>query len=163
MELMNQLALLLVLSSFAAAEPAPAVRAYSSPSVSAESSKIKLDAQDAAGALADAEIAVAKGGGAAAYAARGDAKRALGGRVDEAIADYAAAAKLDPRYVEKYEGLIAQKESARNPSKEDRSGKGLNGVPIYQILSVAGAGGLLLLVGGILLFKRKKQAGSENP
>jgi hypothetical protein len=109
-----------------------------------DSSKIRLDAQDAAGALADAEIALQKGGGADAYAARADAKRALGRPVDEAIADYAEAAKLDPRYIEKWKGLIAQKESEAHPDLKEGGGKGLNGVPVSMIATAAIVGGMLL-------------------
>jgi len=122
-----------------------------------ESSKIRLDAHDAAGALRDAETALSRGGGADAYVARGDAKRALGRPVDEVIADYAAAAKLDPRYIEKYQGLIAQKESGIHPDSQSRAGKGLNGLPIATLGIAAAAGGVLIGVGVALLYTRKKR------
>lgn len=114
----------------------------SSSTGTAESSKIRLDAHDLPGALRDAELAVSKGGGAEAYAARADVERALGRPDGQAIADYAEAAKLDPRYLEKWQGLIDQKESQIRPV-QGAGGKGLNGVPIGWI-----AGGFLA---GILL------------
>ena len=118
------------------------------PSGTLESSKLKLAAQDAAGALADAETAVADGGGAAAYAARAAAKRALGGPLDEVISDYAKAAKLDPNYAEKYNGLIVQLNSEATPdSKAKRSGiKIENGANV-----IANAIGIMLAVGLLLI------------
>jgi hypothetical protein len=124
-------------------EISTAVQTPSPPPGSLDSSRIRLDAHDAAGALNDAEIALKKGGGADAYAARADAKRALGRPIDEAIADYAEAAKLDPRYTEKWKGLIAQKESALHPDLKGAGGKGMNGVPIAGIAAAAIAGVLL--------------------
>ena len=147
---MNILALALLLAFPAVAAPqddgpSTTVQTPSPPPGSLEGSKIRLDAHDAEGALKDAEIALSKGGGADAYAARADAKRALGRPVDEAIADYAEAAKLDPRYIEKYNGLIAQKESEAHPKTDSRSGgKGLNGVPIWEIALAAIAGFILI-------------------
>ena len=122
---------------------------------SVESSKIRLDSQDAAGALADAEAALAHGGGADAYAARADAKRALGRPLAEALADYAEAAKLDPRYIEKYNGLIAQQESEEHPNKKQTGGGGLNGVPIAGLLGAASIGGLCIGIAVIMLNARK--------
>jgi hypothetical protein len=165
---MKTLALVLLLASPAIAAPRQAatgnavaasttvVQTPSPPPGSLESSKIRLDAQDAAGALRDAETALSKGGGADAYIARGDAKRALGRPIDEVIADYAAAAKLDPRYIEKYQGLIAQKQSGIHPDSESRSDKGLNGLPIAEIALAAAAGGVLLAVAVVMLRKRGK-------
>jgi tetratricopeptide (TPR) repeat protein len=116
-----------------------------------DSSKIRLDSQDASGAFADAEAVIARGGGADAYAARGDAERALGRPVDEAIEDYRRAAELDPRYIEKYKGLIAQRDSEARPGSGARSaGKGLNGVPIAEVGAAALAGVLLVAVGAWL-------------
>jgi hypothetical protein len=121
-----------------------------------ESSKIRLGAQDVPGALRDAEIALSKGGGADAYAARADAKRALGRPVDEAIADYGEAAKLDPRYLEKWKGLIAQKESEARPVTRGAGGKGLNGVPIAWI-GAAAIAGILLLGSAVMLLRRREE------
>jgi hypothetical protein len=167
MEVMKKFALLLLLASpsFAAGplakdgtpediEVSTAVQTPSPAPGTLDSSKIRLDAHDAAGALNDAEIALTKGGGADAYAARADAKRALGRPADEAIADYAEAAKLDPRYLEKWKGLIAQKESELHPNLKGTGGKGLNGVPIAGIAAAAIAG--VLLFGGAFAMLRSR-------
>jgi hypothetical protein len=130
-------------TSVPAATPAPG---------SINSSKIRLDAGDAVGALADAQLVVASGGGADAFAARADAKRALGSPYEEVLADYAQAAKLDPRYIEKYNGLIAQRESERNPKKA-KGQTGLNGVPV-GFLAAAGIVGVFLIVAAVLAARR---------
>jgi hypothetical protein len=166
---MKTLALFLLLASPAFAAPRPnadgtpedveistAVQTPSPPPGSLDSSKIRLGAQDAAGALRDAETNLQHGGGADAYAARGDAKRALGRPVDEAIADYAEAAKLDPRYIEKWKGLIAQKQSEAHPDLKGTGGKGLNGVPIAEIATAAVVGVMLLVAAVKLLSKREE-------
>jgi tetratricopeptide (TPR) repeat protein len=174
MEEMKKLALLLLLAApaFAAAqrnadgtpedvEVSTAVQIPSPAPGTLESSKIRLAAHDLPGALQDAEIALSKGGGADAYAARADAKRALGRPVDEAIADYAEAAKLDPRYLEKWKGLIAQKESEAHPVSRGSGGKGLNGVPIGWIVS-SGIGGVLLLGVAAMKLRRREEQPLEN-
>ena len=158
---MKPLALLLLLASpsFAASTGTAAAQPATPPPGTLDSSKIRLDAQDAAGALADAETALAHGGGADAFAARADAKRALGRSMDEVIADYAAAAELDPRYIEKYKGLIAQKESEEHPSAKAKSGgtgKGVNGLPIAEVLGTAAVGGLLIVAAMVLVRGRDK-------
>ncbi len=102
-------------------------------------------------------LALAKGGGADAYAARADAKRALGRPIDEAIADYAQAAKLDPRYIEKWKGLIAQKESEQHPDSKSHAGsKGLNGVPISEI-AAAGIAGALLIGAAVRMLRKREE------
>jgi hypothetical protein len=112
---MKTLALLLVLAApprSAAQFPSSstAVAPAAAPKTGGKSSpKVGPDADDPAAALRDAEIAVRRGGGAGSYAARADAKRALGRPFEEFIADYAEAAKRDSRYKEKYEGLIDQR------------------------------------------------------
>ena len=143
---MNSLALwaMLALPSGAPAEPTPTPQPGS-----VESSKIRLDAYDVSGALADAELVIAEGGGADAFAARADAHRAQGAPFEEVLADYAQAAKLDPRYIEKYNGLIAQRESERNP-KRIKGGTGLNGVPV-SFIAVIAAASALCIAGAFLL------------
>jgi hypothetical protein len=118
-----------------------------------ESSKIRLDAHDAAGALADAETALARHGGADAYAARADAKRALGRPSQEVLADYAQAAKMDPRYIEKYQGLVEQQKSEEDPEKSSKS-RGVNGIPIVYLMITGAAGAVLLAVGWSKIGKR---------
>ena len=139
------------LSTGAAANTPPP--APTPPAGSLESSKIRLDAHDVPGALADAQSVISKGGGADAYAARADAHRAQGRPFQEVLADYAEAAKLDPRYIEKYRGLIAQQASEEHPDTQ-KSGRGLNGVPMGFIAAV-GAAGSLLIVGAVLLARRR--------
>ncbi|MEK7389931.1 MAG: hypothetical protein AAB036_09540 [Elusimicrobiota bacterium] len=69
----------------------------------AERSRARLEAGDAAGALEDAEAAAALDPrSAAALAARAEAKRALGRKEEDVLADYEAAAKLDGRFTEAY-------------------------------------------------------------
>jgi hypothetical protein len=141
---------LLVLFLLAAAANAAA----DLPSGTVESSRIRLAAQDAAGALADAEAAVARGGGAGAYAARADAKRALGRPIEEVLSDYARAAALDPRYIEKYQGLVAQRDSERDPrAAAKKSGKGLprGANSVAEVLGVTMLGGLMLAAALVLL------------
>jgi hypothetical protein len=162
------LALLLASPALAAAQSAPKGVAVSTAVVQTprpaglESSKVRLDAQDAAGALADAETALAHGGGADAYAARADAKRALGRPVEEVIADYAEAAKLNPSYIEKYQGLIAQENSEEHPGKKPR-GTGPKGVPLAGLLAAVSIGGLCLGIAVTMLSARKSEAEKPEP
>src|SRR5208282_6051572 len=151
---MKLLALLILLASPALGASTDAVQSPTPDPGSLQSSRIRLDAHDAAGALADAETVLAHGGGADAFAARADAKRALGRPINEVIADYAEATKLDPRYIEKYKGLIAQRDAEAHPgSNAASSGKGLNGTPIAGIVA-AGLVGVLLVGFGFLLARR---------
>jgi hypothetical protein len=167
--------LLAVASPRAGAQPAPAVNASTGPVVSSaaaltptpppgnlESSKIRLDAHDVAGALADAEAVIARDGGSAdAFAARADAKRALGRPMGEVLADYAEAAKLDPRYIEKLNGLIAQLKSEQHPDKRGWS-KGLGGLPI-GFIALAGFVGIgFFVVAGVMARKRDGALSTEE-
>lgn len=144
--------------------PAAAVVASSSPAGAAtlaENSKILLNAGDLKTALAEAEAAVAAGGGAAAFAARAEARLALGRPLDEAISDYAEAARLDPRYGEKYRGLLAQLQSESSPGKgKDAKSQGAGGIAIHFVLGLAAAG-ILLLVFGLIFLRRKKSMGKS--
>jgi hypothetical protein len=143
---MKTLALLLLLAAppRAAAQTA---QPETPKSGTVDSSKAHLDAQDPAGALRDAETAVARGGGADAYAARADAKRALGRPVAEAAADYAQAAKLDPRYAAKYEGLLEQARSEANPQTNPKKAGREQGTGINHLALV-----LALVMLGVLVF-----------
>jgi hypothetical protein len=118
-----------------------------------ETARIRLKAEDLAGALADAETAVARGGGAEAYAARADAKLALGRPLDEVIADYAPAVKLDPRYAKRYQGLVDQKASLAEPRKKPKhlktAGENYNG--LAMVLGTAALGLLLVIVTLVLV------------
>ena len=146
--------LMLSLPCRAAPQP-PAVKTSTANPVPAlstgslDSSKIRLDAHDVTGALADAESVIANGGGADAYAARADARRALGQPMDGVLADYAEAAKLDPRYIEKYQGLIAQIDSEKNPQKT-KGGTGLGGVPVF-VIGLGILAGIGAIAGGVIM------------
>ena len=145
-----------------AAASASSAPAPTPPPGSVDSSRIRLDAGDAAGALADAELAIAKGGGADAFAARADAKRGLGRPYGEFLADYAQAAKLDPRYLDKYKGLIVQRESEEHPTKK-KSETGLLGIPL-GVIAAFGAVGVLCIIVPALLARRRagKPAASDD-
>lgn len=159
------LALMLARPSLAAPSTAPVagssapVQAPALPAGSLESARIRLNAQDAAGALADAQAAVDKTHGADAYAARADAMLALGRSMDEVIADYEQASKLDPRYLERYKGLIVQRDSERNAgSKAGASGKeidsGFNGLALTLGLTMISV--LVLIVAFVLIRGHEK-------
>lgn len=132
-------------SESTAATPAPG---------SLDSSKIRLDAHDLPGALADAEAVVAKTGSAEAYAARADARRAEGLPMEGVLSDLAQAARLDPRYIEKYQGLIAQNESEKNP-KRDAGDSGMGGVPVF-FLGLAAVLGIGCVVVGTLIARSRR-------
>jgi hypothetical protein len=111
--------------------------------------KLKLQVQDTQGALKDAEAAVANGGGADAYAALADAKFAVGRPIDEVIAEYAEAMKLDPKYAVKYKGLITQRDSEANRRTRLQTGgmnvgSGANG--FAMLLAVSAISCLLFVV-----------------
>jgi hypothetical protein len=185
---MKPLALLLMLASptLAAPQAPPAavstttiasttsVQAATPPPGSLDSSKIRLDSQDATGALADAETALAHGGGADAYAARADAQLALGRPLDRVIEDYGKAAKLDSAYLERYEGLIAQRDSETNPKARFKTGGvSLGNVAdsLAMILAAAAVSWLILVVALVMLKGREtrsrasddEQAGPNKP
>jgi hypothetical protein len=118
------------------------------------SARARLKNDDLRGALADAEKAVAAGGGAKAYAARADAKRALGFPPDEAIADYAVAARVDAFYAERYEGLVAQHARPAGLPRHDPD-LGVADVPL-AVVKALGAAGLFLIAGAWLILRSSK-------
>ena len=76
------------------------------------------------------------------------------------IAD-AEAARLDPRYGEKYQGLLAQLQSQSRPDKSKNGrAQGAGGISISVVLGLAAAG-VALLVFGLLFLRRKKSAGKS--
>ena len=125
---------------------------------SVDSSQIRLEAGDAAGALADAELVIASGGGADAFDARADAKRALGGPYEEVLADHAQAAKLDPRYIIKHRGFIAQHASEVHPAHK-MGATGLNGVPMRFIVGICVLGALSIIAGVVTMLRRRAKPG----
>ena len=151
---MRRLLLILALTAFAAPASSPPKRRSAPDLVAAARAKIKAD--DLPGALADAEAAVANGGGAPALAARADIRRAMGRPIAEAIVDYAAAAKLDASYQEKYEGLIAQRNTGLHAAKALKAPEyGVADVPL-RVVKMIGAAGMLLLLGAWLVLRRGK-------
>jgi len=89
---------------------AAAPRAAAAQQAAIETKPLQL--RDPAQELSQAENAVAKGGGADAYAARADAKRSLGRPFQDYVVDYAEAARLDPKkYAEKFQGILEQQQS----------------------------------------------------
>lgn len=77
-----------------------------SAAVRVERSKARLAAGDAPGALGDSDDAIALDPGLAdGFAARVEAKRALGMKEAELLADLEAAAKLDPGFAEQYKAM----------------------------------------------------------
>lgn len=125
---------------------------------SVASSKVRLAAEDASGALRDAELAVERGGGADAYAARADAKRALGRPYDDYIADYAQAAKLDPRYEDKYEGVVEQMRSERSPAKSAGGFLVENDANILAKILGAVAVGSIIGIAALVLLRGRERA-----
>jgi tetratricopeptide (TPR) repeat protein len=78
-----------------------------SAAVRVQRSRARAAAGDAAGALGDADDAIRMDPGLGeAYAARAEAKRALGRAEAELLADYEAAAKLDGRFTEAYKAVL---------------------------------------------------------
>jgi hypothetical protein len=150
---MKTLAVLLLLAAPALAapslDPAPSTGTV-------ESVKLRLKINDPAAALAEAEAAVARTGAADAYAARADAKLAAGRPL----------AERDPKYAEKYEGLIVQKKSEMNPALGRKGGvsmpSGANG--LAKVLGAA-AMGLLIFIAALVLLRGRERplAPPEEP
>ena len=152
---MKALALLLLLASPCLAEAGPDEPLPSTGTVA--SAKLRL-AHDPAGALADANIAVARGGGvdADAFAARADAELALGRPLDQVIEDYGKAAKLSPVYLERYQGLVVQRYTESHPhSRQKTGGVSLAGDMTNDIalMLAGGAIGFMILVITLVMIK----------
>jgi hypothetical protein len=106
------------------------------------SAQVRL-AHDPAGALADAETALAHGGGADAFAARADAELALGRPLDQVIADYGKAAKLNPDYLERYQGLVVQRYTESHPQSRRKTGGVSLGADMTNDIALMLAGGAI--------------------
>lgn len=153
-------ALLSAVCSLASAQAGVAVDTAADASSLTQNARTLLNADDLQTALATAEAAVAAGGGAAAYAARAEAKRALGRPAAEVIEDYAEAARLDPRYAEKYQGIIAQLRSRALPVKSKDGAAGAGGITMAFVGGLA-LTGLLLLAISFCFLRRKKNVGKS--
>lgn len=156
---MKTLALLFLLSTVSIAAP----KADPPLPGTVAGSQYQLQHNNPAGAFADAQAAVARDGSADAYAARAEADLALG-RFSDSLADYSKASQLDPRYLEKYTGLLTQEESELNPnSKLQKGGKPMNGTAnvLAEVLGLGMMGALTLLIAVILL--RGRPPKDEHP
>lgn len=161
MKLLAALAFAGLLGRAAAQTPPPGVStaAAAEAETLTQNSQVLLDARDRKTALADAEAAVSAGGGADAYAARAEAKLALS-RPDDALIDYAEAARRDPaRYGEKYRALLAQLQPKRGESK-NAAARGVAGISMKIVLGLAAAG-VALIVFGLTFLRRKRNAGKS--
>jgi hypothetical protein len=151
------LLLLLMAPLGAAAEDVSSASVSAQVTVTAQSVKKRnFNLSDPAQDLRAAERAISRGGGAEAYADRGAAKRALGRPFEDYIVDYAAAAKLDPQYRERFEGIIEQRESQIRREKKLRGVQAdhdANG--LAKALGSVAIGGLVFLAALILLEGRK--------
>jgi len=122
-----------------------------------------LQLRDPAQELKTAEEAVAKGGGADAYAARADAKRSLGRPFQEYVVDYAEAARQDPKkYGEKFRGILEQQESEtkREVQKPRHSAAaGQKDANILAKILFFCALSVLLFIAGIVLVRGRARGG----
>lgn len=152
------IALIFLLKSARAAPNPPPLTSDASAQASPQSAALvsaaraRIAADDLKGALQDADAAVAAGGGADAYAVRADAKRALGRPLADALEDYAAAAKLDSRYAQTYDGLVNQRNTSLHPdSRSSTVQKGAAGISLRAIAVLGGIGTALFLLGAVAL------------
>ena len=160
------------LAGRAAAQPQPLAPGATAPAVSTaaaseaatltQNSKTLLDVRDSKSALDDADAAVRAGGGADAYAARAEAKLAVS-RPDDALIDYAEAARRAPaRYEAKNRALQARIEpnASLDKPRKNAAARGVAGISIVVLLGLAGAG-VALVVFGLLYLRRKKTVGKS--
>lgn len=147
-----------------------------SAAVRVERSKARLAAGDAAGALGDSDDAIGLDPRLAdGYAARAEAKRALGLKEAELLADLETAAKLDPSFADQYKALKLRFDAyAEAPEGQLRSGKAGSSAPdgSRPLVSRSTQGwGLLALVsllsaalGGVIvpLVLRRRRSGEDG-
>ncbi|HXT01431.1 MAG TPA: hypothetical protein VN915_12195 [Elusimicrobiota bacterium] len=121
-----------------------------------------LELRDPAKDLQAAEEAIARGGGADAYAARADAKRSLGRPFQEYIVDYAEAARRDPKkYGEKFRGIMEQQESeTKHEVKRYKStAAGQKDANVLTKLLFIPALAILLLIASLVLIRGRARGG----
>lgn len=121
-----------------------------------------LQSRDPVKELGAAQDAVNRGGGADAYAARGDAKRSLGRPFQDFVADYAEAARRDPKkYGEKFRGIIEQQESEtkRQVKKYARGTPGEKDANFLSKILFVVALTPLVLVAGLVLIRGRARSG----
>ena len=134
-------------------------------------SQARLASGDPVGARADADAAVALNPTyAGAYAARAEAARALNPRDPQIEADYAEAARLDAKFKDAYEALVAKTASKGSAgsaagSSAPAPSRGMSGLPEpvrkYGLIGVF-AGGICCVVAGLLFRRRSDEDGSPQ-
>ncbi|MDD5304594.1 MAG: hypothetical protein PHS14_15975 [Elusimicrobia bacterium] len=96
--------------------------------VRVQRSKARAEAGDAEGALGDADDAIRMEPGLGeAYAARAEAKRALGRKEAELLEDLKTAAELDGRFTEAYKAAVLRVGALANDGGEAAGKSGLSG------------------------------------
>ncbi|MBI3565838.1 MAG: protein kinase [Elusimicrobia bacterium] len=118
--------------------------------------KMRAQSGDGAGALQDADAAVAYApGNASAYRTRGEAREALGQKAEQILADYKKAAELDPQQTQYYADAVARLSGrpATAPSAASRS----SGPRRLDALLLAAAGALAILTGFALRMSRGRR------
>lgn len=124
--------------------------------------RARLEMGDAAGALEDADVALAAGPSAAMHAVKGEALLALGRKGEEMLAHFKAAAELDGSFEARYQELIAGggpdagiASAASAPDAERRMDRETRKRPAW-LLPAAGAA-LALLAGIIWLLVGRRR------
>ncbi|MDX6771070.1 MAG: hypothetical protein SF051_16180 [Elusimicrobiota bacterium] len=122
--------------------------------------RARLELGDAAGALEDAEVALAAGHTAPALALKGEALLALGRKGDEVLAAFKAAAELDGSYSARYQELIARGGTAAGASAPDparATGTEAAGRPAWLLPASAAGLVVLALLAWLLLARRRDE------
>jgi tetratricopeptide (TPR) repeat protein len=121
--------------------------------------RARLELGDAAGALEDADAALAAGPSAAMRALKGEALLALGRKGEEVLAEFKAAAELDGDYSARYQELIARGGAAEGgssaPDPSRRMGEQAAALPSWLLPAVAAGLAGLALIGWLLLGRRR--------
>lgn len=122
--------------------------------------RARLELGDAAGALEDADAALAAGPSAAMRALKGEALLALGRKGEDVLAEFEAAAALDGEYSTRYQELIARggkaAPGASAPDPARRMGEKEGARPSW-LLSAAGAALIAMTLVWLLLSRRRDE------
>lgn len=119
--------------------------------------RARLETGDAAGALEDADVALAAGPSAAMHAVKGEALLALGRKGEEMLSHFKAAAALDGNYSARYQELLAgggATTGASAPDPSRRMGEKDVTRPSW-LLPAAVAGLAILILLAFLLLRRR--------
>lgn len=128
--------------------------------------RARLESGDAAGALEDADAALAAGPSAAMHAVKGEALLALGRTGEEMMSHFKTASELDASFSPRYQEMIASGGQGRQagaassaPDPARRMGESVRGRPSW-LLPASGAGLVLLgVISWALRARRKDSAG----